>query len=629
LGEYAAKNFKHASDLELLFPDLLMPIVEQPAELDEKTATNADLKIYDKELDIYVVCKTKLMDNVKALYAVAWGQCSDAMKAKIKMSDKYEEGRNASNVSWLLKEIRGVTFGLRINVPCRCPYNLHDKTSISFKQGSEMSMPIFYQNFKSKVAILEHYSVGDTFGQNASLRQAIRDAIPSTSTKSSNNLVAKRARGQALAQSFLCAADKHRYGPLRVELENQFARGNNQYPTDLANAYSLLMGYQTPQGTAPTTRQHVPASQGKITMSDHNKNEEAPNTGHTFAQAGSPVAGIDGVTHANIKCFACNHQGHYSGSCPTDGEANIQLLQETSGTDTTDDGVEHGAETILTFAQLPHTLIPKHWVLLNSQSTVSVFNNPAMLKNLRKASTPLKVFTNGGCQDSHLLGNIPSFGTVWYNPNSLANILSLAVVRKNNRVMMDTAVEPALCVHLANGSVIKFTKYSTGLYFHDARAPKVATSTSESVIAYSFLNTVEHNKKQFTPKEIEGADAARALYCMIGRPAQKYFEEIHIKNLILNCPVTVADVKRALYIYGPDVAALKGKTTKGTCPGAPMTELLTVPDYILEHHEEVFFCVDLFYVQGLCFFHTISKKLKFHTITTLSRYWIIESKLHC
>jgi hypothetical protein len=133
------------------------------------------------------------------------------------------------------------------------------------------------------------------------------------------------------------------------------------------------VGYQTPQGTTPTTRRHVPAYQGKITATDHNKNEKAPNTGHTFVQAEIPVAGIDGVTHANIKCFACNHQGHYSSSCPTDSKTNIQLLQATSGMDTIDDGVEKGVETSFTFAQLPHTLIPKHWVLLDSQSTVSVF----------------------------------------------------------------------------------------------------------------------------------------------------------------------------------------------------------------------------------------------------------------
>jgi hypothetical protein len=74
-----------------------------------------------------------------------------------------------------------------------------------------------------------------------------------------------------------------------------------------------------------------------------------------------------------------------------------------------------------------------------------------------------------------------------------------------------------------------------------------------------------------------------------------------MKNLILNCPVTVADAKRALYIYGPDVAALMGKTTKGTCPGAPMIELLTVPNFIMEHHKEVSF-VWICFMYKVCVF---------------------------
>jgi hypothetical protein len=310
-----------------------MPTVKQPTEIDERTATKADIKVYDKELDIYVIRKTKLKDNVKALYAVAWGQCSDAMKAKIKTSDKYEEERDANNISWLLKEIRGVTFGFESQRTLALSLQLARQDFYSFKQGSEMSLPTFYQTFKNKVAVLEHYSGGNTFGQDESLREAIRNTLQSTSNSTevsevSDELVAKMARGQALAQSFLCAADKHRYGPLRIELENQFARGNNQYPTDPASAYSLLVGYQTPQGMTPTTRRHVP---------DHNKNEEAPNTGHTFVQAEIPVAGTDGVTHAKIKCFTCNHKGHYSGFCPTDDKTNVQLLQATSGTDTIDD----------------------------------------------------------------------------------------------------------------------------------------------------------------------------------------------------------------------------------------------------------------------------------------------------
>jgi len=127
---------------------------------------------------------------------------------------------------------------------------------------------------------------------------------------------------------------------------------------------------------------------------------------------------------------------------------------------------------------------------------------------------------------------------------------------------MDTDVEPALCVHCADGSVMKLSEYKTGLYYHDnaAAAPK---SIVAPVIDYSFVTTVAGNNKLCTRREIEGANKARELSKKIGRPSQQQFEKILIKNLIRNCPVTINDAKRALLIYGPNVAALKGNTTKG------------------------------------------------------------------
>jgi len=101
------------------------------------------------------------------------------------------------------------------------------------------------------------------------------------------------------------------------------------------------------------------------------------------------------------------------------------------------------------FTQLPshHELISSSWVLLDSQSTVSVFKNPNFLTNIRRSNSQLKVHTNGGTQISSLVGDIKNFGTVWYNPDSLANIFSLAAVRKLCCITMDTSVEAALCVH--------------------------------------------------------------------------------------------------------------------------------------------------------------------------------------
>jgi hypothetical protein len=65
-----------------------------------------------------------------------------------------------------------------------------------------------------------------------------------------------------------------------------------------------------------------------------------------------------------------------------------------------------------------------------------------------------------------MVGDFPNLGEVWFNPSSIANILSLADVRKVCRVTMDTSHEPALFVHRLDGSVMKFAEHASGLYIY-------------------------------------------------------------------------------------------------------------------------------------------------------------------
>ena len=157
---------------------------------------------------------------------------------------------------------------------------------------------------------------------------------------------------------------------------------------------------------------------------------------------------------------------------------------------------------------------------------------------------------------------------------------------------------------------MKFIEYRSGLYYHDAAAA-VQPISNENVIDYSFVSTVANNKAQFTRREIGGADKARA---KDRRPSQQQFEQILAKDLIRNCPVTVDDAKRVLLIYGPNVAALKGKTTKGPSQHVPTFNPVQVPGFILQHHSDVTLFMDIFYVQGHPFFHTISRKVQFRTV---------------
>jgi hypothetical protein len=79
----------------------------------------------------------------------------------------------------------------------------------------------------------------------------------------------------------------------------------------------------------------------------------------------------------------------------------------------------------------------------------------------------------------------------------------------------------------------------------------------------------------------------------------------------------VDDVRRAMLIYGPDAAVVKGKTVRGfAAPRVTDFYAVTIPLPIIQHHLNVTLCMDFFYVQGQVFFHAISGVIQ-HRIVNL------------
>jgi hypothetical protein len=242
------------------------------------------------------------------------------------------------------------------------------------------------------------------------------------------------------------------------------------------------------------------------------------------------------------------------------------------------------------------------WLLLDSQSTMSVFNNRHLLTNIRPAPNPIRAVTNGGHQISSFLGDFTGFGptlTAWFNPASIANILSLASVRRLCKVTMDSSHSPALSVHRPDGTTMDFTEHPSGLYVHDVNP------ISKPVADYTFLSTVAANRKLFTPRQVQQADAARKLYRMLGRPDEKTFRHALANNHITNCPLSHDDALRAHIIYGPDVATLKGKMTRATAAAhAPTFQAVPLPSPLLALHPNITLCIDFFYIHQHLFLHT-------------------------
>ena len=172
----------------------------------------------------------------------------------------------------------------------------------------------------------------------------------------------------------------------------------------------------------------------------------------------------------------------------------------------------------------------------------------------------------------------------------MVNILAWSDVRKKFRITADTSLEAAIQVHLGNGEHVKFKEFKSGLYLGDLREIQQKLNTQH----HNFVNLTSENKSNFTNAQVKAAERARSLYRALGMPSYQKFIKIVDTNTIKNCPVTAQDVKAALFIWGPETAVIKGKTTRIGPGRIPDTKCLPLPQTTRDFHSKVTLCVDFF-----------------------------------
>ena len=118
----------------------------------------------------------------------------------------------------------------------------------------------------------------------------------------------------------------------------------------------------------------------------------------------------------------------------------------------------------------------------------------------------LRLHSSGGHLDTYQKAKFGGFH-VWFNPVSLANILSLALVTEEYRVTMDSELKNALVVHISAEHTISFVRHSAGLYYFNASS----VNLSKLRHAFTFLTTVSDNKRLFGQRDLRKADYAVTL----------------------------------------------------------------------------------------------------------------------
>lgn len=142
--------------------------------------------------------------------------------------------------------------------------------------------------------------------------------------------------------------------------------------------------------------------------------------------------------------------------------------------------------------------IPGNWILLDNQSTVNVFCNASLLRNIRKVKRKMIIHCNAGVSRTNLIGDLPGYlDEVWYNPTGIANILSLSKVKKRYRVTFDSECTGRFVVHKDDGSTREFQESPTGLYYF------VADDYAHHEV--TLLSADAGNKSRYSNRSIDDA----------------------------------------------------------------------------------------------------------------------------
>ena len=248
LQRYCLKNYKFGDDVAFVvrhFKEYNMN--KNKPKPAPKGADSIDLRIVEKEVDEFVRRKSTYKQNIKSLYMITWAQCSNAMQAKIRSVNGFNDFDEDRNFLELIQAIKGVSYKFEAQ---RYPPLALFEAKLAFyryQQHRTLSNSDYLERFKALYTIIEHY--GGSIGEDPMLvkDEARRDNILHYASLTINDseyiLRVPLARDRFLAYVFLQGSDKARFGELLVELENQHTYGNDQFPVNLTMAYNLLINY--------------------------------------------------------------------------------------------------------------------------------------------------------------------------------------------------------------------------------------------------------------------------------------------------------------------------------------------------------------------------------------------------
>ena len=555
MGYIGTKWPKYNRDFQQAVENLQLPPPTPPTR-PGPTATPIEAKEWEFNYKAHQEKEIAYDGFRSSLYSVLLGQCTELLKDKLKATSTFPTIQASRDGIALLSLIKTTTFTYDSGrVYTGMALDRIRTDFYTLKRHPGQSVQSFYEVFRAKAQLIDEMGI-------VLYDQLYVDELAHKNGRTGNATEADRNEAQTrmIANRFIRACQQKEY---EAHLHNNFLDQHNIYPATLADARAII--------DARMGRREL-SNSGQQQQQQH-LNE--PNTGTAFAT-----------------------QGESNDSAQNNNETQGSILNLPNG---------HSSDlSSHSFSITPSQAhIAKTWVLLDNQSTVHLFSNPSLLKTPpRHTDTTMHIHGHGGHTSTTQKASVRDHGDVWFHPNGWVNILSFHLVKKQFEINYNAQSDEFHILH-KDTLIDTFHASKEGLYYSD-------WSNATTV---GLVTTIASNKARYTTNDVERAYGVRSLQIKIGRPSDRELAAILDRHMIPNCPYTSKDVLLAAKIIGPDIGTLKGKTVRKRPVRVDENTFVDIP--IPDRYRDVTMSMDVLHVNGVPLLATISRHIRFGTITAL------------